>query len=273
MEMIPTTSLTRDVTKLALMAPLAVRGTGSTAPRFGFAYSPSVRNGRAHTLLGDGQTVIRGGFGMFYDVVFFNLLSVSETQYPRILNVTKFLPETQNLYPTLLPPTGAVKPVLNPLSPFFNASPGLRNPASLTYSLSIQREVKRDYILEVGYFGNHAYHQIMHSELNPSVLTQAQAAAVIQAGSISAIPGTQARRLNPAWGARSTYDVAGLEFLVRPKGADRRWNSGILLLPMFLRSTNRKKGGKDHRYFSVVENRRLAGDRTAAHSFVSGRDQ
>jgi transposase len=32
---------------------------------------------------------------------------------------------------------------------------------------------------------------------------------------------------------------------------------------MFLRSTNRKKDGKDHRYFSVVENRRLPGGKTA----------
>lgn len=31
---------------------------------------------------------------------------------------------------------------------------------------------------------------------------------------------------------------------------------------MFLRSTNRKKDGKDHRYFSIVENRRLAGGKT-----------
>lgn len=30
---------------------------------------------------------------------------------------------------------------------------------------------------------------------------------------------------------------------------------------MFLRGTNRKKDGKDHRYFSIVENRRVSGDR------------
>jgi len=33
----------------------------------------------------------------------------------------------------------------------------------------------------------------------------------------------------------------------------------MLLFPVFLRSTNRKKDGKDHRYFSVVENRRVPG--------------
>ena len=32
---------------------------------------------------------------------------------------------------------------------------------------------------------------------------------------------------------------------------------------MFLRSTNRTKDGKDHRYFSIVENRRLPGGKTA----------
>src|SRR6201981_817936 len=32
---------------------------------------------------------------------------------------------------------------------------------------------------------------------------------------------------------------------------------------MFLRSTNRHKDGKDHRYFSIVENRRLPGGKTA----------
>ncbi len=31
---------------------------------------------------------------------------------------------------------------------------------------------------------------------------------------------------------------------------------------MFLRGTNRKKDGKSHRYFSVVENQRVAGDNT-----------
>src|SRR6266567_190431 len=37
---------------------------------------------------------------------------------------------------------------------------------------------------------------------------------------------------------------------------------------MFLRSTNRKKDGKDHRYFSIVENRRLPGGRTAQRTVL-----
>lgn len=37
---------------------------------------------------------------------------------------------------------------------------------------------------------------------------------------------------------------------------------------MFLRSTNRRKDGKDHRYFSIVENRRLPGDRTVQRTVL-----
>ena len=37
---------------------------------------------------------------------------------------------------------------------------------------------------------------------------------------------------------------------------------------MFLRSNNRKKDGKDHRYFSIVENHRLASDRTVQRTVL-----
>lgn len=37
---------------------------------------------------------------------------------------------------------------------------------------------------------------------------------------------------------------------------------------MFLRSTNRNKDGKDHRYFSIVENRRLPGGKTAQRTVL-----
>ena len=37
---------------------------------------------------------------------------------------------------------------------------------------------------------------------------------------------------------------------------------------MFPRSTNRKKDGKDHRYFSVVENRRLSSGKTTQRTVI-----
>src|SRR3974377_2449143 len=37
---------------------------------------------------------------------------------------------------------------------------------------------------------------------------------------------------------------------------------------MFLRSSNRKKDGKDHRYFSIVENRRLDSGQTVQRTVL-----
>jgi hypothetical protein len=43
---------------------------------------------------------------------------------------------------------------------------------------------------------------------------------------------------------------------------------------MFLHSANRNKDGKEHRYFSIVENRRVPGGKTVQRNRVlSGRDQ
>jgi len=42
----------------------------------------------------------------------------------------------------------------------------------------------------------------------------------------------------------------------------------MLLFPVFLRSTNRKKDGKDHRYFSIVENRRVAGAKSVQRTVL-----
>jgi hypothetical protein len=43
------------------------------------------------------------------------------------------------------------------------------------------------------------------------------------------------------------------------------WHSA---LGMFLRSIHHKKDGKDHRYFSIVENHRLASDKTVQRTVL-----
>ena len=68
------------------------------APRVGFAYSPG-----GSGFLGDGKTVVRGGFGIQYDVIFYNVLTNEATNYPRVLTVSLLQPNTINLFPTLAP--------------------------------------------------------------------------------------------------------------------------------------------------------------------------
>jgi len=43
------------------------------------------------------------------------------------------------------------------------------------------------------------------------------------------------------------------------------WHSAVV---MFLRSIHRKKDGQDHRYFSIVENHRLASNKTVQRTVV-----
>jgi hypothetical protein len=43
------------------------------------------------------------------------------------------------------------------------------------------------------------------------------------------------------------------------------WQSAV---GMFLRSNNRKKDGKDHRYYSIVENHRIASDKTVQRTVL-----
>jgi hypothetical protein len=164
------------------------------APRAGFAWSPSANN----WLLGDRQTVIRGGFGIAYDVIFFNLLQVNANNYPRVNTLIES--NVTDVYPSRL--QGSADVTFSALNGYVNAQQGTESPEQRFYSLSLQRELGRRFLVEVGYSGSRGYKGINQVEMNPSILTEAQAAQVIAAGSATAIPGLQARRVDPAIGSR-----------------------------------------------------------------------
>src|SRR5262249_54993708 len=125
---------------------------------------------------------------------------------PRVVTDIKNAPDTYNLYPSL--PSRTAAAAFNPLSAFSNFIESAQNPATHFYSFSIQRAVTRSDAVEIGYTGSRSYHQIRQSELNYPAITPADAQKVIAAKSISAIAAVQARRLNPAWGARTIYETS-----------------------------------------------------------------
>ena len=183
--------------------------TNNWAPRVGFAWTPNANN----WLLGDRKSVLRGGFGMAYDVIFYNLLIVSASNYPRIVSLNETdLARTRDLYPTKL--TGSATPVFNPLAQWVNSQETTENPESRFYSASWQREVGR-YVFELGYSGSRGSKGINQVEANPAILTAEQAALVASTQSAASIPTAQSRRLNPAIGSRILIPAT-----VGPNGSD-----------------------------------------------------
>jgi len=188
-----------DPESLAAGVPGPVKkDTNNWAPRAGFAWSPRTRN----WLLGDGNTVFRGGYGIGYDVLFYNLLVVNASNYPRVVTLDVFNPDprTVGLYPNRL--QGSATPEFTPLAGYVNSAENTENPEQHFYSLTMQRVVG-DFTFEVGYSGSRGYKGINQIDLNPArVVTPEQAALVASTRNQNAIPGVQARRLNPAWGSR-----------------------------------------------------------------------
>lgn len=184
-----------DAQSLGALVPGPVKkDTDNWAPRLGFAWSPS----RGSGFFGDGKTVVRGGFGIGYDVLFYNLLTVNGSNYPRI--VTANINNVQNVYPNLLPAGGSA--VFSPTATYTNSQADTQNPDSKYWSFSVGRELG-DFIVELGYTGSRSGHGINQLHANPAILTPEQAALVAATKNANAIPSVQARRLYPQYGART----------------------------------------------------------------------
>lgn len=141
------------------------------APRIGFAWSPPWKN----WLLGDKQTVIRGGYGIAYELAFYNILLNMTTASPRV-----FLFSLTSAAGTAIPLPGnglgsdvaSVIPVpLNSIDPRTlsqtRLSPNFHNPYGQNWSLGIQREIGRSQVLEVRYVGTNGIGLFQSRNANP----------------------------------------------------------------------------------------------------------
>lgn len=217
-----------DPTIQATVVPGPVRpDRNNWAPRAGLAYSPSFSNGLLGKIFGNGVTVFRGGYGIAYDFLFYNILTVNGSNYPRVVSLLAQQADLVNQFPNIVRGSAAA---FNPLATFVNSPTNLQSPTTHFYSASLQRQFGRNYIVEAGYTGSRSYHGIDQSQANPSTLTAAQAAAVIAAQSANAIPSTQARRLYPQYGSRvliesnaiANYNAVYAKF-------DKRLSRGLLV--------------------------------------------
>src|SRR5207245_8425548 len=150
------------------------------APTVGFAWQPSFKSGFLKRLAGNsGQTVLRGGWSMAFDREGLNLTSsIVGTNFGGQIDLTQVAGS-----PTGFPrgtlfrnlpaaPATQAAPAF-PLTPGFtdNASanaflPNLKTPYVISFSASIQREITKDMVIEVGYIGNRGHQLLRQFNLN-----------------------------------------------------------------------------------------------------------
>ena len=215
----------RDTESLNALVPGPVpRDTNNWAPVIGFNYSPRFEgDGLLARFFGDGRTAIRGGYRVNYDVLFYNILTVNASNYPRVV-----VPRQDNpvdLFPSVTPLSGSA--VFNPLATYVNTPEDSVTPYAHIYSLSVQREFGRNYVLEVGYSGSASRAQINQLQANNATLSAAQAATVIATGDPLSIPTVQQRRQFPQFGPRVLIATT----------AEANYNAGFA-------SFNRRLGGE-----------------------------
>jgi hypothetical protein len=155
----------------------------SFAPRLGIAWSPGATSGWVSKLTGGpGKTSIRMGAGIFYNPIEQLVLEQFSAEPPFggsvFLSGTEFnLPfqfQAGGIAPN--PFSGILKPVrgqpvdysiFRPLLLFGEFQPNLRSQYSEQYNFTIQRQLAKDLLFQIGYVGTQGHRLLQSRELNP----------------------------------------------------------------------------------------------------------
>ncbi len=135
--------------------------TTNFAPRVGFAYSPGT----------SGDTSIRGGFSMAYDVIYDNLGLLSlPPQFSQTCDVTNpVCPYSQNAFLANGGLPAILVPITDPATARASTAayiPNQQLPYSETWTLGIQHTFAKKYVAEVRYVGTRGLHLPVQTHIN-----------------------------------------------------------------------------------------------------------
>jgi outer membrane receptor protein involved in Fe transport len=175
------------------------------APRVGLAYTPRFWN----RLFGQGKTVIRAGYGIFYDGIFTNILDNTAGASPNAIGFTA----TSNVGRGVANASAALaaaQAVLNPTATVTTIASNLRNPLTHQWNLNVQRELPGGFIFSGAYVGTRGERLFVTQAFNPRVNGGA--------------------RINPNFGAVNVRDNAGDSIYHGGQfQLDRKFSHGLLL--------------------------------------------
>jgi outer membrane receptor protein involved in Fe transport len=132
------------------------------APRVGFAYTPHLWS----RFFGHDKTVIRAGYGIFYDQLFTNILDNTATSSPNAVQDTINAGNGRGVanasavlagFSSTPSPTGSVSTIAS----------NLRNPLTHQWNLDIQRELPGNFILTAAYVGTRGERLFVNQDFNP----------------------------------------------------------------------------------------------------------
>jgi hypothetical protein len=174
------------------------------APRVSLAYTP--RFGRR--FFGNEKTVIRAGYGIFYDGIFTNILDNTAANSP---NATggEFVASGSAPGRGLANATGllaSVTPAPNPQALIESIPSNIRNPLTQQWNVDIQRELPGGLVLTAAYVGTRGEHLFVNEALNPGT------------GQLN--PNGTVVRMNPNFG----------DIVIRSNGGDSIYHSGQFTL-------------------------------------------
>ena len=160
---------------------------GNFAPSFGFAYQPHFTKGLLRKFAGEaGETVVRGGFSTAFVREGINtFLSIQAANPGQTIDATQNITGTpfalpfgllfRNGIPAISPgvPTTPVLPNTGAITDSANSfSPNLKTGYVESWTFGIQREIKKDNVIEIRYVGNRGHQLWRQVDLNEQNLIE-----------------------------------------------------------------------------------------------------